>query len=189
MSPPAATTAAARTFSLMVRSCCLPTTRIESQYFETLNSTENQSARVFMQKLIVPIIAFLLTNFTNAIGQIPLFETPKDCLDWFLISWDHFANKSACAGSAHVSGSSSEGFVVFEWFEVRLNDKLNNKNYCYIESKETYANGVHADLWEKSMNRGKEWRNRSGKCCTQRPRGVSGMYATPVQNRLRHPCR
>ena len=112
---------------------------------------------VFMLKSTMTFFVLLLSN-VSTFAQTPRFESSEECLEWFLISWDRLDNKSACYGTAHVSGSSSEGFVVFEWFEVRFNDRSNHKTYRYVESRRTYADGVQADLWEKSMTRDKEWK-------------------------------
>lgn len=109
---------------------------------------------------MIKLLAFATVLFSSVtvFEQIPDFETSEDCLDWFLLSWNQLNGKSACFGNAHVSGSSSEGFLDLEWFEVRFNDRSNHKYYRYIESRRTYANGEQADLWEKSLNRGKEWK-------------------------------
>ena len=119
---------------------------------------------------MVKLLSFVIVLFFPSVtvfGQIPDFETSEDCLDWFLLSWNQLNGKSACFGNAHVSGSSSEGFLDLEWFEVRFNDRSNHKFFRYIESRRTYANGEQADLWEKSLNRGKEWKWSLGDYSTE----------------------
>ena len=110
-----------------------------------------------MFKTCASFFALLLFN-VNTFGQTPKFESSEDCLDWFLVSWDRVNNKSASLGNAHVSGTSSEGFVIAEWFDVRLDDRANNKLYRYVESRRTYADGEQSNLWEKRLIRGKEWK-------------------------------
>ena len=95
-------------------------------------------------------------------GQVPEFESSEDCLDWFLISWNALNNKSATFGNAHVSGSSAEGFVELDWFEVRFSDSASRKSYRYVESRQTFANGEQADLWERLLIRGNEYRSCLG---------------------------
>ena len=62
---------------------------------------------------MIKLLAFATVLFSSVtvFEQIPDFETSEDCLVWFLVSWNDLNSKSACFGNAHVSGSSSEGFL------------------------------------------------------------------------------
>ena len=122
-------------------------------------------ARIRKGEFVIKILAYVSVVFCSTctvFGQVPEFENSEDCLDWFLISWNALNNKSACFGNAHVSGSSSEGFVELDWFEFRFNDSATRKSYRYVESRQTFANGEQADLWERLLIRGNDFKASLG---------------------------
>jgi hypothetical protein len=83
----------------------------------------------------------------------PDFQTVDDLLDWYKLSIDQVEKNYACMGHAQISGSSSPGFVVYDWFDVRLNQRTDPKNLYYSEVRRTYAGGEAADIWEKYLVR------------------------------------
>ncbi len=85
--------------------------------------------------------------------KYPDFKTVDELLDWYKIAMDHAETNYASMGHADISGSSSPGFVVYDWFDVRLSQRTEPRNLYYSEVRRTFAGGEAADIWEKYLVR------------------------------------
>lgn len=100
-------------------------------------------------------IAFHFAMMEKTYSQkYPDFKTVDELLDWYKLSMDHAESNYACMGHADISGSSSPGFVVYDWFDVRLSQRTEPRNLYYSEIRRTFAGGEAADIWEKYLIRG-----------------------------------
>jgi len=83
----------------------------------------------------------------------PKFEQVEELVDWYKVCVDEIEKNYAVVGHATISGSSSPGFVVYDWFNVHLDQRSNPKKCFYSEVRRTYAGGEYADTWEKYLTR------------------------------------
>lgn len=106
-------------------------------------------------------ILFIFSVYTSwftcsVMSQAPKLSTGRDCLDWFLVSWEQLAelDKVACAGVSEMSASFEVGSLNEEWFFVRLKDEKTKIVSEYLEIQTVYANGAGAGYWRKQLRRG-----------------------------------
>ena len=110
--------------------------------------TKRSRARVctVLSKVKILVIFFVYTSwFTcSVMSQTPKLSTGKDCLDWFLVSWEQLAklDRFACAGVSKMSVSFDVGTMEQEWFFVRIKDDKTKIVSEYLEMQTIYANGA-----------------------------------------------
>lgn len=130
--------------------------------------TKRSRARVctVLSKVKILVIFFVYTSwFTcSVMSQTPELRSGKDCLDWFLISWESLSNqdKVACAGVSEMSVSFGAGTMEQEWFFVRIKDDKTKIVSEYLEMQTIYANGAGTGHWRKQLRRGDSFAWASG---------------------------
>lgn len=85
--------------------------------------------------------------------KYPEFETVDELLDWYQVRIDTIEKNYACVGHATISGSASEGFVVYDWFNVGLTQRTAPRSCFYSEVRRTFASGEGSEFWEKYLVR------------------------------------
>jgi hypothetical protein len=107
---------------------------------------------------------FVACSTLPLMSQTPELRSGKDCLDWFLISWESLSNqdKVACAGVSEMSVSFGAGTMEQEWFFVRIKDDKTKIVSEYLEMQTIYANGAGTGHWRKQLRRGDSFAWASG---------------------------
>jgi hypothetical protein len=119
-----------------------------------------------LKRLKTLLIFFVLISWFKlpVMSQTPKLNTGRDCLDWFLVSWEQLAklDRFACAGVSEMSTSFEVGSLNQEWFFVRIKDDKTKIVSEYLEMQTIYANGAGTGHWRKQLRRGDSFAWASG---------------------------
>lgn len=86
----------------------------------------------------------------------PNFETVDELFDWYRVCMDGVEKNYSTVGHAKIYGTGSTGSVVYDWFNVGLEQKGSARNAYYSEVRRTFAGGAAGGVWEKYLTRGEE---------------------------------